>query len=347
MKTILRIAFTWLALMVFSTMQAANIELIDVVDTKTFNVSISEVKMWTGEIVWEVKVLSDMSVAFANQDEENDNVAVLTLEQPLEKNTEYSLLTVFGADGSIDFETGDSLEWIEILNTEMEESGQYIESIALVDVNTLEVNFSEVLSWDDLEFKLLSDIAVKWMTGLNEETITVDLTGNLWASKNYIFMVLALQDALSQDVELEEWIFDFTTPETLEEKVEITESEMLDENIDMESQWVEADESWLDEDMFLESEGVESSDAISSEAELSEDEIDLNAAYNELETPEESSDLLEADVQWAVDDALAAESLESLAMSATVTPEAGAETTLLIILTLLINTFYYFTRRKA
>ena len=62
-----------------------------------------------------------MAIAFASQDEDDDNVAILTLDERLEKNTEYSLLTVFGADGSIDFKTGDSLEGIEILNPETDD----------------------------------------------------------------------------------------------------------------------------------------------------------------------------------------------------------------------------------
>ena len=161
MKTTIKILLICMALMSFWSSYAAYIDSLEVVDTKSLHLSMSEVKMWTGEIVWEIKVLNDMSIAFASQDEEDDYTAVLTLDETLEKDTEYSLLTVFGADGSIDFKTGDSLEGIEILNPETDEIGQSIESITLVDVNTIEVIYMEELSGEELEFKLLSEIGVE------------------------------------------------------------------------------------------------------------------------------------------------------------------------------------------
>jgi len=308
--------------MSFWNLHAAYIESLEVVDTKTLSLSMSEVKMWTGEIVWEMKVLNDMSIAFASQDEENDNVAILTLDEVLEKNTEYSLLTVFGADGSIDFKTGDVLEDIEIINPETDEIGQSIESITLVDVNTIKVTYVEDIEWEELEFKLLSEIWVDGISGVDEDTVNVKLTVDIKSDKNYILMVLALQDALSQDVDLEEGIYDFMAP------TEITTISEPTEEV------VENTEEVIDE-----------TQEVSNEV-----EDELNAAYNLLE-PEESTDLLEKDVEAVVEKAVEEEkaerTLEAVAMSATVTPETGAETWVLIMLTLFINTFYYFSRRKA
>jgi len=84
---------------------------------------------------------------------------------------------------------------------------------------------------------------------------------------------------------------------------------------------------------------------------------ELDAAYEELTEPQESEFLEEADVEAVVEEAVveeeaalaaeAGESIEVVALSATVTPDTGAETWVLILLTLFINTFYYFSRRKA
>lgn len=318
MKAIIKIASICIALMSFGTLQAANISLLEVVDTKTFHVSMEEVKMWTGELAGEVKVLNDMSISFANQDEEDEYTAIVTLDEPLEKNTEYSLLTVFGADGSIDFKTTDTLEWIEILNSETDEIWQSIESITLVDVNSIEVVYTEELTGEDFEFKLLSDLEVASVNTVDEDTIAVNLKSEMSANKNYIFMVLSLQDALSQDVELEEWIYNFTTSAEI--------SKAISKEASSESENEKATE---------EKEG------------LLQPEEDLNAAYKELDTPTEANNLLDADIDAVVEQAVEAEqTLESVALSATVTPETWAETTLLIILTLFINTFYYFSRRK-
>ncbi len=330
MKAIIKIASICIALMSFWTLQAANISLLEVIDAKTFHVSMEEVKMWTGELAGEVKVLNDMSIGFAHQDEEDEYTAVLTLDEPLEKDTEYSLLTVFGADGSIDFKTSESLDGIEILNSETDDIGQYIESIMIVDANSMKVTYNEELTGEDLEFKLLSDIEVASISNIDTSTMAVHLSSEMKASKNYIFMVLSLQDALSQDVELEEWIYNFVTWEKLKRPSMIAEPTEVVEVI---------------------------SEEVSNEI-----EEDLNAAYKELDIPEESNDLLDADIDGVVEQAVEDEealieeqtqqeeaqenTLESVALSATITPETGAETTLLIILTLFINTFYYFSRRK-
>lgn len=316
MKTIAKIICMFIALMSFGSAQAANIELLEVVDTKTLHVSISEVKMWTGEVVGEVKVLNDMSIAFANQDEEDTYKAILTLDEPLEKNTEYSLLTVFGADGSIDFKTNDTIEGVEILNSEVEEVGQWIESITLVDVNSIEVTYIEELTGDDFEFKLLSDVVVESISSIDDETVEVKLESEVGADKNYILMVLSLQDALAQDVELDEGIYDFMTPKELRS----------------------ASKGWI-------SEPEESLDISELEEEL---DVELSAATDELETPEESDELLTRDLDAVVEEETSTvNNIEDVALSATATPETGAETGILILLTLFINTFYYFSRRKA
>lgn len=299
------------------------IKLVDVVDTKTLNVFFTDVKMWVGELLWEVKLLNDLSIAFADRDiEENTNKVVIALDEALETNTDYSLLTVFGADGSIDFTTEDSLEWVEILNDESDEIGQSIQSITLVNANTLHVVYKEALDGEEFEFKILSDITVDGMKGLSEDSIEITLEWEVGASKNYIFMVISLEDALSQTVELEEGIYDFVTPSEVSSPV--SEEEMtISEPVELEN----------------------------------EVEVELDAAYEELTEPQESEFLEEADVEAVVEEAVveeeaalaaeAGESIEVVALSATVTPDTGAETWVLILLTLFINTFYYFSRRKA
>gem|GEM_PF-6457099 len=54
------------------------------------------------------------------------------MEENLHTNTKYSLLTLLGAEGSIDFETGDSLEDFSAINEDIFSDEENIESIALV-----------------------------------------------------------------------------------------------------------------------------------------------------------------------------------------------------------------------
>ena len=275
-----------------------------------------------------------MTVAFTtmNDEDETSSSVTITLDGELQKDTEYSLLTVFGADGSIDFTTSDTIEGVEILNSDTDEIGQSIDSITLLDRKTIEVTYTEELDGSDFEFKLLSDMEVASIGAVDENTIAVNLADKVLPEQNYILMVLALQDALAQDVQLEEGIFDFTSPADVASPADMLSVEETTE---------------------------EPVEAISENTELSEDEaeVELNAAFNNLDTPDESVQLLDAEgIDKIVEDAVKAEeeaeitvehTVESVAMSATATPETGAETWVLIMLTLFINTFYYFSRRKS
>ena len=334
MKQVAKIILISIALMMFGSSHAANISNIEVVDTNTLHVSMEEVKMGTTEIMWDVKVLNDMTVAFTtmNDEDETSSSVTITLDGELQKDTEYSLLTVFGADGSIDFTTSDTIEGVEILNSDTDEIGQSIDSITLLDRKTIEVTYTEELDGSDFEFKLLSDMEVASIGAVDENTIAVNLADKVLPEQNYILMVLALQDALAQDVQLEEGIFDFTSPSDVSSPADMLSVEETTE---------------------------EPVEAISENTELSEDEteVELNAAFNNLDTPDESVQLLDAEgIDKIVEDAVKAEeeaeitvehTVESVAMSATATPETGAETWVLIMLTLFINTFYYFSRRKS
>ncbi len=336
MKNIAKIICITMALMVFGSSYAANISELEVVDTNTLHVSMEEVKMGTTEIIWEVKVLNDMKVAFAMQNEEDETSSsvTLTLDGELQENTEYSLLTVFGADGSIDFKTSDTIEWVEIINSDSDEIGQSIDSITLVDKKTIEVVYMEELeAGGDFEFKLLSDMEVASVGPVDEATISVNLVDRVVASQDYILMVLALQDALAQDVELEEWIFDFSSPSEVSAPSDMRTVEVSDES-----------EPTVEETTQLEGDELD---------------VELNAAFKDIDSPDESVELLDAEgIDRMVEDAVRAEeeakeaatqesTVESVAMSATATPETGAETWVLIMLTLFINTFYYFSRRKS
>jgi len=64
-------------------------------------------------------------------------------------------------------------------------------------------------------------------------------------------------------------------------------------------------------------------------------------------TDAEGIDRMVEDAVRAEEEAEIEQTVESVAMSATATPETGAETWVLIMLTLFINTFYYFSRRKS
>jgi len=89
---------------------AADISDVNVIDTQDISLKLSEdVQLPVGKIEADVDVLHDDSIANVTADPQDKKKVTLTLSTPLKAKTDYSLLTVFGADGSIDFTTGDTI----------------------------------------------------------------------------------------------------------------------------------------------------------------------------------------------------------------------------------------------
>jgi hypothetical protein len=132
------------------------------------------------------------------------------------------------------------------------------------------------------------------------------------SEQDYILMFIDMQDVEGNYLEFDTGIYDFTTP--------------LFDTQDSENEGME--EEGLKGDDMLE--------VIEIDVENSEDsqegDVELNVAGDEVS--------LEKDSNAEMD-------LESAAALVTQTPDTGAQTWILIALTLVINSFYYLSRRKA
>ena len=271
-----------------------SVEEIQVVDKNTLEVTLSEnPNMKVGIIDADINILSDIKLLgwFISQDSAKE--VELLLEKPIMPNTRYSLLSVLGVDGSMDFTTPEVIDEYSETNTALEEGMQNISAIKIIDETTILISYTQELSASTFEYKLLAESDVVKVEKLNydDPKLTITVEPPFISEQDYILMFIEMKDIDGNYIEFDTWIYDFKSP--------IIETET---NIEENVQWS------------------------TNESEI----IDLEAAGNQ--------DNSETNV--------AAGNTEEVAMSAESTPDTGAQTWILVIITLVINTFYYSARRK-
>ena len=141
---------------VTNTAYAASVENINVLNSHEVELELSNDVTLSEAVTGDVKVLKDILVSFATRDINDHNKVILTLEEDLEMLTNYNLLTIFGANGNIDFKTEKSLIDTEITNM-YQPQDQGIVKIVTIDERTLEVYFKNPVEDTDFEFKVFSE----------------------------------------------------------------------------------------------------------------------------------------------------------------------------------------------
>jgi len=249
MKKFKVLLFLALTAMLSGNAFAASISKIEAVDNNTVEITASNDVVFSDTYVeGDIKVLKDINVSFSVADSANARKVVLNLSDDLEANTSYSLITILGANGNIDFEIWDFLEW-EIKNPLLMDYEEWIEKINIVDSRTLELYFNYDLEDDMFEFKILSDIITSWLTSEWNNILNLEIRSNLEKESEYILMVLTLEDINGNTLVFEEDLYDFTTSNSLVEDVE--EKEIVLASAEEE---VEVEEEWNMNDIALNSE---------------------------------------------------------------------------------------------
>ncbi len=286
MKMLKIITVTLTLFLLTSVAHAYEVKKVDVKDDKTMDVSLNdEVQFTQWKITWDIKVLKDISISMSSKDFEELSKVVLTLDKSLEKNANYSLLSIFWADWSIDFTTWENISWVELVNSEsVDISEQWIVKVNIVNPTTVEVYFSEDLEWEEFEFKLLKEVNIDSLSSIWKNNITVKLSSRLESATDYMLVLVSLTDSNWLELSFDEDIFDFSTPDELV-KTKVTEDEAA--------------------------------------------ALSLNSAWDE--TNLEDNDNF----------------IDNVASNVTETPDTWAETWVLLFGTFILNTFYYFYRKKS
>jgi len=310
---------------------------IEVIDANTISVTLSEnPNLEIGELEWEIRVLNDVKLRWALTSESNMRQAELILEDPITTDTTYSLLTVLGEDGSISFTTPSILEWFTFSNTLNTES-QDIDSIEIVDDRSIIVTYRNEISSSSLEYKLLAESVVTKIEkpDFYLPEILLSVEPPLVSEKNYILMFIEMQDAGGEYLEFDTWIYDFETPIMDEQSWATIENEIVtEESLEVIfPEWInqvdipELTDNW---DVENNQEDIVIVEFEEEDTKIIDVEKYLNAAGEEVEIASDT-ELLDT---------------EFVAANVVETPDTGAQTWVLILATLVINSFYYLSRRK-
>lgn len=196
---------------------AANLENIEPIDTKTIKTSLdTQVTFWESEVSWDVKILRDIEVSYSSLDFENSKKVLINLSSDLYTNADYSLISVVGSEWSIDFTLWSSLDW-ELENYYLNSSSKNIEKVNILDSRTIEVYYNYDITETDFEYKLLWDLSVKNLSSDTEGNLLINLNTSLEQNRNYILMVISLEDSNWDLVSLDESLYDFSTDNTISE----------------------------------------------------------------------------------------------------------------------------------
>lgn len=273
------------------------VDSVDIIDKNTIKVTLSDnPNIKVGENEAEVTILNDVQIAAAVAKAGSMNEVEILLDGNLIPNTSYSLLTVAGAQGSIDFTTPSAVEGYTQANLESV-AEQEIASIELIDAKNIVVKYVQNVSASGYDFKLLAESKVTKIEKPSYELpeLLIHVEPPLISEQDYIIMFIDMKDVDGKQIEFDTGIYDFTTP------------------------------------LFPK----ETSPEVSGE-ELPELNAAGEAVSLEKETLGEETPLQDGQQQ-----------VEAIAATVTETPATGTATWILIALTIFINAFYFFTRRKA
>jgi len=298
-----------------------SVDEINVVDANTLSVTLSEnPNLENGPIEAEIRVLNDVKLRGALKSEASE--VELILEDAMKPETTYSLLTLVGADGSIDFTTPSNVEGYTASNIASVEE-QSIEWIEIIDDRTIIITYINDIIWSSFEYKLLAESKVVSIEKpdffLPEIIISVE-PPFVWES-DYILMFIEMQDASGEFLEFDTGIYDFSTWDMVEWITSEYEIQNTNEGEDTLSEQLQVVKPEV-----VEEEIINGQYSIQEE----EQEVEFNAA-GEQSWLVKDTEMIDTDI--------AAEMMQE-------TPDTGAATWVLILATLFINSFYYLSRRK-
>jgi len=272
----------------------------------------------------DLKVYQDIAVKDSIKDTTNTKMVKVNLKDTLSKWESYSILSISGVEWSIEFKIGDSLENKEIQNSALDGEEQWIKKILIKDASTIEITFIKDLADEEFDFKVYKNVAVDSISNWDSDTkLDVVLKDSLEDNSNYVGTVTLFEGG-SDKIDIDNGIYDFMT-DALSKYVEKTKttSSNTDSNSDKKS-----DEKSLEDTLLA---ALDGSSDLNSGAELLdwEQEIqnELNSAWEDPANRENTQ-------------------LENVALGSGETPDTGAETWVLVLLTFIINTFYFLSRRK-
>lgn len=259
-------------------------------------------------------MLKNISISNAELSASNSKQVTLTTGEEIMPNTAYSILSVGADDGSIDFTTSQVVSGYAMPNTAMSKTDQDISGIKIVDTHQIVISFKNAVSENSLDFKFLAESEALSLRSQSGKNLIVEIQPPLLPNSDYILMLLDMRDNAGVIQNFDLGIYDFRTESEIAQNYDFGVSSSSSQVTK-----IEQTSSSIPEPVILDE----------------SEEINLTAA------PEQS--LYKA--ENASGSTLP--TVEEVAAAATETPATGAETAICIFLSIFLNAFYLYARRKG
>lgn len=214
MKFIKFLTFFFLIFLSFSNAMAkdTNVSIIDLDSSNSSLLKIyldKDVETNTLDIESDIKLFRDLNIKSVVRDLENDKLITINLSEDLSKNSSYSLLPVFWAEWSIDFDIEDLINWLEITWSNWD----WISKIDIVDSKTIKVTFTKILTSESIDIKLLKeyDIDSIQLNDTNNKELDLFLKDKLLDNSKYIVMMFSFNTKENNIFNIDNSIYDFIT----------------------------------------------------------------------------------------------------------------------------------------
>lgn len=192
---------------------ATSIDYVYPVDNKDIDITVSsDISFPYGEVSGDVKILKDLEIIEVKVDDSNSKKVSLYLLNPISPNFEYSIISVWDAEWSMEFSLWTDSFW-EIQNSLFTEKN--IEKIFVQD-STIEVYYNyDIPLWWVYDFKLLKELKVEKLSSDWNNILNVELWTPLEKYSSYILMISSLSDVNGTSISFDSQLYDFFVDDNL------------------------------------------------------------------------------------------------------------------------------------
>lgn len=228
MKKIKILAMLIVSLLLFWNLNAFNVGGVDSIDKNTIKVVLSDDTKLEAINTKDLKILEDLKIKESLKDSVEKNKITLFLEKELERNSNYSIISVWLAEWNIEFAILDNIIG-EYKNLSTLKEERKIDKVNIVNSSTIELYYNyDIKEWA-YDFKFLNELIIDEVKENTEakNTLDVNLLSLLNEDANYILMI----SSDDEELELNDLLYDFkfVNPE------ENTDNEVIINEIDTEN----------------------------------------------------------------------------------------------------------------
>ena len=252
MKLIKILAFLFISALFITNVFAEenNVSIIDVDATNSNILKLfvdKDIETNSVELASDIKIFKDLNTENIVRDLVNDKLLTITLSEDIKNNSSYSLLSVYGAEWSIDFRIDDLINWLEIVWNDTDG----VEKVSIIDSKQLTILFKKSITSEDVDVKLLREYNIESLQFNidNKKELDIYLADKLNNNSKYLIMIFSINTIEEVSYTVLNSIYDFNTEvladiEVVEPVVEIIEENNITDNVALNS--AETPDTWAE-----------------------------------------------------------------------------------------------------